>query len=317
MTLAFQGFTVDNNLNESVNDREILNNLGGSPIGDDISLLFNNKRNVSTLNVTESNIINDTIVIPQSFSVFSNQTKITVNNLVYYVKNSNGEDSFKLSTVPDLSDTVSLPPAGMYVRSDEITFENITNYSQSRRSSDISRIDSVTQLGGINAQTTRSVILGDRTVKDIIETVESNLDFYKLKKSKSLAINSNFLGSKALPISGIGFINDIDNINENSLTEQSPGLFIYNAETNSVKRAFSSADNPWNDSDPNNLVAATSSISIGVLNFSDAIVITSKNINQPMVQSVPAQSILPLNFTHKLPIILNNETYFLCLKLET
>jgi hypothetical protein len=318
MAIAFQGFAIKNNLGEAESDRAILNNLGGSPIGDDIALLYNNNRNLSSVTVTADNISGELITIPDAQAIYSNRTPIKVGSLTYYIKGSNGQDSFKLSSSPDLSDTVIDPPEGDYVRSDAVTFDNIRNYSIVRRSSDVNRTDSDTQLGFVTSSS-RAVFLGNSTVRQTFESLEKNIDFYNFRKSKSLNINSNFLGSKRLETSGVNIITDVDNVNSASLTNSSPGLFIYNAETNSGIRAFSSSDNPWRYDpigDPNNLIVQTSSVNIGELKFnSNNIELISKNLSEPIVETVTSQTVIS-NFTHKVPISVNGETYFLCLKIE-
>jgi len=317
MAIAFQGFAIKNNLGEAESDRAILNNLGGSPIGDDIGLLFNNNRNTSSLTIAADNISDNLLTIPDAQVVFSNKTPITVGSSTFYIKNSNGQDSFRLSSSPDLSDTVANPPEGEYVRSDAVTFDNISNYSVVRRSSDVNRTDADTQLGFVTSSS-RSVFLGNSTVKQVIESLEKNIDFYNFRKSKSLNIERDFLGSKRLETSGVNIITDVDNVNNVGLTNSSPGLFIYNAETNSGVRAFSSSDNPWTYdaiTDPDNLIVKTSAVTIGELKFSSTdIELLSKST--PLVETVASQTVIS-NFTHKIPITVNNELYFLCLKIES
>jgi len=318
MTIAFQGFSIKNNLSEAQADRAILNNLGGSPIGDDIGLLYNNNRNTSSISVASENIFGNTIVISNAQAIFANKTPLTIGSLTYYVKNSNGQDSFRLSTSPDLSNTVSNPPIGEYTRSDKITVNNIRNYSIVRRSPDVNRTESDSELGFVSTSS-RAVFLGGRTVKDILESIEQNVNFYNFRKSKSINIKSDFFGTKQLEASGVNIIVDVDNINDNGLTATSPGLFIYNPATEVATRAFSGADNPWRfdpQVDPNNLVVLTSAFTVGSLKFNlSDVTLISKDISNPIVQTVPVQQVAP-NFTHKLPVTINDETYFLCLKLE-
>lgn len=318
MSIAFQGFAINNNLSEAESDRAILNNLSGPPIGDDISLLYNNDRNESTLQIEAVNIVGDRIVIPGAQSVFANKTLITVDNQIFYVKESNGQDSFRLSSTQDLTTTVSDPPEGLYVRSDRITFNNMNNFSVVRRSSDINRVDTDTQLGAL--RTSRASFLGSQTIKQALDSLESNLDSYNFKKSKTIRINESFLSSRRIESNGVVIITDSDNVNATGLTNETPGLFIYNAATNSGIRAFSSSDNPWEfrpATDPNNLIVSTSAFSVKELNFNlSNITLTTKGLPNAIVESVTAQVIEP-NFTHKVPITVNNETYFLCLRLES
>ena len=321
MTVAFQGFSIENNLLEAESDRTILNNLSGSPVGDDLSLLFNNNRNTSTLTITGSNIIDDTIIIPNAQAVFSNKTVVTVdtgdstvNNTIYYVKNSNGQDSFKLSTSPDLSIPVANPPTGVYTRSDAVTFANINNFSVIRRNPDVNRVDTDTQLGDLRSS--REIFLGSLTIRQSLESLERKLDLYNFKKSKSLKINSDFFSSNRIESTGVNIITDLGDINSGGLTDQSPGLFIYNAATNSGIRAFSGSDNPWSIN-LTNLIVDTSSISIKALIFNVSnLELVSKILPTTLVESVSSQSVSS-NFTHTVPVTINGETYYLCLKLES
>jgi hypothetical protein len=318
VTISFQGFSIENNLLEAEADRTILNNLSGAPIGDDLSLLFNNNRNVSSLTITPNNIVNDTIIISDAQAIFSNKTAIQVGNETYYIKNSNGQNSFKLATLADLSDTVSNPPQGIYIRSDAVTFDNITNFSIIRRNTDVNRVDTDTQLD--SSTSARRIFLQGATVRQSFESLERNLDSYNFKKSKSLKINSNFFSEKRIESSGVNVITDIDNINSEGLTDQSPGLFIYNVATNSGIRAFSSSDNPWSfdsELDPSNLIVDTSAISIKELVFNTTeLTLNSKSQLPTLIEAVSPQSIQS-NFTHTIPVTINNETYFLCLNLES
>lgn len=313
MAIAFQGFAIKENLSESENDRAVLNNIGGSPIGDDITLLFNNNRNTSELVITEADRQGFEIVIETSLAVFANKTKVQVNGLTYYVKNSNGINRFFLSADSDLISDV-LPPIGTYVRSDEITFSNIENFSRTRRNPDVNRVDVDTQLGFLNNSST-STLLSSNTVKQQLESTERNIDFYNFRSNSSVKINKNFLSFRIAEIGGAVIIKDIDGLNDSGLTNTSPGLFIYNAETNSGIRAFSSADNPWS-AVGSDLEVESNSITVKNLNFlSSSIIINSKN-SAVLAEDITSANIDNTSFTHKVPITVNGEVFFLCLKLE-
>lgn len=251
MAVAFQGFEISKNLRESELDRSNLNNLAGAPAADDISLFVNNNRNTSTITVTNSNIIdtngdgiNDTVYISSSIAVFTDYTPVTVNNNIYYVKNSNNVDSFQLSSTAKLEDTV-IPVAGEYIRNDAVTLQNLSNISRFRRLSEVNRVDTDRQLGFLSY--TESAFLGDSTPKELLERIEADLDFYKFKSIKSVSKLRDFNGKKVMYAAGYVSIEDPDNINDTGFTNSSPGLFIYNALTDSGVRAFSSNENPWLD----------------------------------------------------------------------
>ena len=320
MALAFQGFTIQNNLAEAFYDRTIFNNLAGTPEGSDIALLVNNKRNTSSLTVIDANITGNNITIPNALAVFSNRTIIKINedtsNTLYYVKNSNGVDTFQLSTSIDLSTTIAVPPVGVYTRSDEITLSNISNFSLKRRAA----TSGVT--GSANADTTSAAsnqILGVASPKALLISLEGNLTAYKFRTEKSLNRKSDFLGRKLLKTNGVSIIKDPDGlIQTQGITNTGPGLFIYNADTNSGVRAFSSNANPWSDPKTGYLETTAFRITMGKLTFSNSagIVIQSKN-GATLATNVAPTVIDVTTFTHKIPVNINGETFYLCVKLGT
>ena len=132
----FIGFDIAENLSESASpdsDSSIINNLGGSGISDDLLRFYNNMRNVSTITITASNISGSLITVPSKEFIFTNGTQITVSNSTYYIKDSDNFSSFRLSTSPALTTTVSSPPTGVYSRSDAITLDNLKSLSKTRK----------------------------------------------------------------------------------------------------------------------------------------------------------------------------------------
>jgi len=317
MALSSQGFVNTNNLKESFSDATVFNNLAGSPEGSDITLLFNNKRNYSSIDVTGLNVAGNTISFTATLAVFSNHTPVSVNNTTYYVKNSNGINSFQLSTSSALTTTVSSPPIGTYIRSDEITQANITNFSVKRRTA-VNANTGASNVGGTqnskNSISSSSDLLAGGNPKDYLNNFESYLDAYKFRTSKSLIKTSNFLSQKTLKTNGVIIIADPDGVNLSTPTNSTPGLFIYNAATNSGIRAFSSNSNPWADFVDGFLKTSAVKITAGKLTISTStgIVIQSKN-SAALISTVDSTRITTLNFTHKLPVSINGETYYLCL----
>lgn len=404
MSVAFQGFEINKNLIESELDRSNLNNLAGAPAADDIGLFVNNNRNTSVLTITSDNLIDttgdnikDTVYIDGGRAVFTDKTELFINGVAYYVKNSNNVDSFQLSSMRDLSDTV-VPITGDYIRYDAVSLQNLSNISRFRRLSELNRTDSDRKLGFLSYA--ESVFLGNSTPKQLLEAIEADLDFYKFKSLKSVSKLSNFSGSKLMNAYGYVLIEDPDNLNDSGFTNSTPGLFIYNAATKSGIRAFSSNENPWLDvtlpisltnitggsgytngtytsvpltpvtgvvtENPvatitvsggavtavsitnygsgftafTSFTAAAASIggtgsgfsvpvgtylqttstkvtigSMNITNGSNGIVITEKNA--VVKSSVTLQDITTTVFTHKTPITINGQTYYLCLKKES
>ena len=111
MTKQNQGFRRDLNLQENTNDTQSLSNLGGAGISQDLTIIQNNLRNIST--VSYSGISTGFFYFGSNSSfVFTNDDMVTVSADVnlgsssltagtnYYVCNSNAQNQFKLSTTP-------------------------------------------------------------------------------------------------------------------------------------------------------------------------------------------------------------------------
>ena len=257
MATALQGFSLNKNLEESTQDRNTINNLAGSPFGDDISLFFNNRRNTSTLTVVDANrrdpqgSLWSKITLPTAAAVFSNNTKLTINGDVYYVKNSNGTSQFELSLREDLATTVSEPPIGNYVRSDEVTSDNIVNYSSplDKRFNNISF--SATAASSTYNPTKFLYINTFGTSQSLLSSIISEVDTYNFRIGKTLKITENFNASAVLNINGAVVVKDPNGFNNTGLTNpdgsvtNKPGVYILNAATGGLVRAFSSNDNPW------------------------------------------------------------------------
>ena len=314
MATTFQGFALAKNLAESTLDEDVISNLAGSPVGNDIKLFFNNTKNTSTLTVTSAEISGSTILFnnPNLFSVFSNKTKISVFTNIYYVKNSNGLDTFQLSTKADLSDTVSSPPIGIYVRSDEVTQDNLSNYSAVRR-----------EAAGLSTQTGSnqffssnvSVLLSANTPKTLLGLIDVDLDAYRFRVSKTLSKLSNFLGAKTLRSTGVTIIKDPDDVNSGGFNSGSPGLFIYDKVSNSTIRAFSSNQNPW-EGITSYLQTTSSDITIGKLILDNTTGGILFELKDPTIKSTVTAAPAGTGFTHKLPITVNGELYYACLRLN-
>lgn len=330
MALSYQGFTLKQNLSEAEQDRTILNNLGGAPIGDDIALLFNNKRNTSTLKITTRYIPATSpyfglwVVINDVPAIFSNRTKLTINGSTYYVKNSNGISKFQLSSKADLSDTVA-PPTGDYIRSDEVTALNVSYFSALRRQADLTRVDDDTKMGYLSSSR-QTTLISDEPAKTVLKDLESNIDVYRFKTSKTISRtpDENFVGRKLMYANGLVVIKDPDNKNLSGLTSSNPGLFIRDPVTGNIIRAFSSNDQPW--ANVGGVLTTTSKqITVGSLVFdansdytspssTTSVVIQMKAGATNLLSTVSSTGITNATFTHKIPVKINNEQYYLCLR---
>lgn len=328
MTGKLQGFVIRRNLEEVPNSFNAVNNLGESPIASDISLFKNNKRNVSTLSfdITNLNLVTNYIFFPNRSNVFSNGTKVLYNSIVYYyVKNSNGINSFQLSNDPGLVSTVILNVefVGTLARSDEITFENITNYAKNRRQAITARsAGAAADIGG-----TFSIEPFTTNVQEQVLAFEDNLNFFKNLKNNSVVKTQNFNTGGDFLSQGHLVISDPDGVNNLSLTANSgPGIFIYNAASGTKLRAFSDTKNVWAANIANTFLETTArKITVGRL----SVIANTVASNTVIIQQKPGSSenlvvttVTPIDvtdnvntsaFNHKLKVTINGEEYSLCL----
>lgn len=325
MSQFLQGFVIDRNLEENTEDLKSFNNLGGSPIASDLSLLRNNKRNISSLTVTNANI-NTTInyiVFVNVEAVFTNGTKLTkTGGGIFYVKNSNGFDRFQLSFDQDLISTVTLNStfSGVYNRSDEITNENFKNIKKNRRPAlEIVSEEEITAEAGLNEL---PVDPFSASLKAEISTFEKYFDYYTNIRNKTILRTENF--STDLPFLNIGYlsINDPDNFNNLNLTATNgPGLFIYNSVTGNKIRAFSDSNNVWAPNVANTFLETSSNtITTGSLTITNNSVTIQRNPNstQPLVINATTASAITTTgvspvFTHKMKIYINEEEFYICM----
>ncbi len=299
-----QGFRKDLNLEEVVNDTVAINNLAGAGIADDLRVIQNNLRNISTLSCdTVTNgffsfpnnefVFTDDDIVGVSTNVTIGATTLTVDT-EYFVCNSNGETQFKLSTTPSTVGINTIIPSNVsatgiainFKRKDVVTQDNIVNYIQPeiQDTENFSYLDS----GNIN---------------DTFNRVSSQNETARFFIGRKYRTDEDRTTSRDLNYEGTISISDPVNLNVNStglLNAKSPGVYI--GET----RAFSSDNNPWSEVS-SALLTDSTEVSIGELNFSDNIVIEG-------ITATSATSVLATTFTHKLPVVINGETYYLLLR---
>jgi len=329
----FVGFDIIKNLRESdssESDRSIINNLGGGAIANDLLTFYNNLRNVSTLVVEVGDISGDTITKPTAEFVYTNGTLVTVGSTPYYVKDSDGKTTFKLSLLEDLSTTVSSPPIGTYTRSDAVLFENILGMAidRERTVDDISAskiYDNVTLLTEEQRYKIYSSMIEmlnaaasgyPATVAAYLNEIDSAMDTYELRRSKSIIRDQNFNTTYDSVFSGTIQVIDPGHTNDTSLLPTSnPGLFIINPKTGTYARTFSSNENVWSENNAN-LVADATALTIGELAFTgpNGIDILSKD-SSIIVENVTSSA--NLEFTHYVDILIDGEDYSLCMFVDS
>lgn len=304
MAIQNQGYRRDLNLGETTNETQTLSNLAGAGIANDLRVIQNNLRNYSTLSYDsyESGFF----TFPNREFVFTNDDVVTLDKNVniggatlfadtrYFVCNSDGVSKFRLSTTPSTSPGGILPfnvnsvffdGDGFEFRRDEsVNRDNLENFIEPRS------LD-----GGFSFLEYQSI----NSALSSIQTSKETVDYYIPKKYRK---SSNTITSDSLSIEGSVITKDPTsfNINTSSLSDSnSPGIFI------SGTRAFSTDNNPWTKVS-DTLQTDSTEIAVGELHFSGDVEIEGISIN--------SESSNPLNFTHKIPAIINGETYFLLLK---
>lgn len=299
MAIPNQGFRKDLNLAETTNESVALANLGGTKLPADLRIIQNNLRNISTIGyVTFSNGF---FSFPDNEFVFTNDDIVGVNTSVsvgaetlepgteYFVCNSNGENQFKLSSTVSTSgiNTISVtnvsPSVFNFVRKDYVLLENILNLIEPEKLDD------------------EFAFLSD-SVNDTFSSVqESNetAEFFITKKYKT---NEDITTTEELKFEGSIQIEDPAGLNSNltGLADaNSPGIFI------GTTRAFSSDNNPWAQVGTA-LSTSSSQVSVAELLFYDGLNISG-------ISTISDTEIAATAFTHKIPVIVNGETYYLLL----
>lgn len=326
------GFSIDKNLRESTtpeSDRSILNNLGGGAIANDLLVFYNNLRNVSILTVDVADISGNTITKENAEFVYTNGTPITVNSSTYYIKDSDGRTSFKLSTLPDLSTTVSSPPIGNYIRSDAVLFEDVTGLAidRERTIDDISSSKIFEDLSEFTDEQRYKLYTSiieminaaepvfPNNISEYLDEIDSAMDIYELRRSRSILRNEDFTTSFDSVFNGTIHIIDSGHLNDATLNPSSnPGIFIINPKTGVFARTFSSNENVWEENNAN-LVTEATALTIGELAFTgpNGIDLLSKETAVIVENVSPSAN---LEFTHYVDISINGEDYSLCMYVE-
>jgi hypothetical protein len=303
-----QGFRKDLNLQENTNDTQSLSNLGGAGIANDLRILQNNLRNTSTLsfNTAVGAAISSGYFYFGSISefVFTNddivgvKTDITVGvgvtlykDNTYYICNSNTENQFKVSTTQSTvgvnTITVSSVSSSFdFIRKDPVSKENILNVIKP------------------NFQDTEGFnYLGGSSINNAFDGIAAANETARYLITKKYKSNQNTVSPNDINIEGSIKINDPQGFNSGTAglsNAVSPGIFINDT------RAFSSDNNPWTQVGTE-LTTLSSSVSIGELYFANDITISGINTES-------ASSVAVTTYTHKLPVVINGETYYILLR---
>lgn len=327
MVSLLTGFSKANNLLENIDDRLAISNLVDDVLGinNDIDLFANNLRNNSSLVInssewtyTASPLYNQIVLNNLNFDDFVNRSNvftngdivdifdndpadvtqiIKINDNPLYVKESDSLTSFSLTTNEDLSGywTTAWVPSGDFsvVRTNAVFTENFRYLGISNLKYQRLGADPIEKLFGL------------REFLEIFYTdFEKNISQRRLKYRKDGTIFTD------IPIKAEGYFSVKGDVATQVDNLYYPGLYIVDSTSEPTDptfiRAFSNDNQPWTD-DGTNLRTSAERVTVGKL------LIGGGGIEINGIPLNTETGIIKTAFTKKLPIIINGETYFLCL----
>ena len=245
-----QGFRKDLNLEEVDIETVAINNLAGAGIANDLRIIRNNLRNISTLSC--NTVTNGFFSFPNNEFVFTNDDVVKVNptvaiggitltaNTEYFICNSNGETQFKLSSKPSTLGINTIIPSNVsatgitinFLRKDEVNQGNVINFIKPEIQD-----GGGTAGGGADAGGGGNFDYLGGSVNDTFDIVTSTNESSKFFIGQKYRKDEDRTTNKNLNYEGTISISDPVNLNVNSTglsSSKSPGVYI--GET----RAFSS-----------------------------------------------------------------------------
>lgn len=301
-----RGFVKSNNLSESstgISDRGILDNLGGFNITDDILLFDGNTKFTQKLVAADYEVVDDIVIVTGEGKVtFSDGTLISHDGSAYQyiVKNSNGVDRFQLY---DTLDAVFVP-TGVLKRNDTVTSVNLGNLS---RKPIITNIERVSGLVGTED------LYNSQSINSQTSYIDGNIASFYYKRERTPRVYEESVFNSPVAFSGPVRITNDGNTQQSAYT---PGLFIVDvsAPDSPGIRAFGDESNPW-----------SATAVVGALKTTEANSKVSTLKLEPPSNSVPnfnstladhyiVEEISAGDYTHKLPVTVNGQQYYLLLK---
>ena len=241
----------------------------------------------------------------------------------YYVCDSDGLSKFKLSYFPsgyssndgsqvgiqtiDVTgiDYASSPTQFFtFIRKNIVTQENILNFIKPDEES-VGGVDG--QTGGFRFFRTPEDPDVSSTLNDVFNETGEILDTTRFQLRSRYEKKESISSTKDIKYEGSVIVKDPDGYNAGFIpvgTDISPGVFIAGT------RAFSADNNPWDDDDPvvsNALVTKSFQVSANEIVFEDDIRIDGLGSDIGTVNTTAGA------YTHKVPVVVNGETYFLLL----
>ena len=240
----------------------------------------------------------------------------------YYVCDSDGLSKFKLSYFPsgyssndgsqvgiqtiDVTgiDYASSPTQFFtFIRKNIVTQENLINFIKPDEGQGGDAEDS-----GFRFFRSADDDTTGGSLNNVFNETSTILDTIRFELSSRYEKTKSISSTKDIKYEGAVIIKDPDQLNGGSgnvnNNPNSPGIFIAGT------RAFSADNNPWDDDDPvvsNALVTKSFQVSVNEIVFEDDIRIDGLGTDIGTVSTTAGA------YTHKVPIVVNGETYFLLL----
>lgn len=172
------------------------------------------------------------------------------------------------------------------------------------------RLDTnITESSGIGVNLGSSDVFNAETINFQVSYINGHIGLFYFKRDRVPLTYQN--STFNIPIQFNGAFRIVDNANTTPPTPNSPGLFIVSGST--ALRAFSDTNNPWEEvAGALRTTQASAQCSVLKLKPTSA----SVNINFDSVNDnhmLPEQKNVGL-YTHKLPLVVNGQQYFLLLK---
>ena len=299
-----RGFVKSNNLSESstgISDRGILDNLGGFNITDDILLFDGNTKFTQKLVAADYEVVDDIVIVTGEGKVtFSDGTLISHDGSAYQyiVKNSNGVDRFQLY---DTLDAVFVP-TGVLKRNDTVTSVNLGNLS---RKPIITNIERVSGLVGTED------LYNSQSINSQTSYIDGNIASFYYKRERTPRVYEASVFNSPVAFSGPVRITNDDNTQQSAYT---PGLFIVDvsAPDSPGIRAFGDESNPWS-ADVGELKTTEDNSKVSTLKLEPSSN-SVPNFNSTLDDHYIVEEISAGDYTHKLPVTVNGQQYYLLLK---
>jgi len=231
----------------------------------------------------------DIVTVSQDVSVGS--TTLTAGT-DYYICNSDAEGKFQLSFTSSEDvlgittvNITAIPPQFDFIRREYVLQQNLVNFTPPETQDD----------ENFNGY------LSGGNVNQAFEDTQANVESAKYFSGKKYKGTENTITDDIVKFEGT--VNLFDpagyNSTNSSLSDpKSPGIFIGNT------RAFSADNNPWSI-DGTNLKTNSYEVTIGELLFADNVTIAGQ------VSQISGSEVSVESFTHKVPITVNGETYYM------